>query len=70
MKMSECQVTEVTYGRREAAIREEVGQLAGVQSIDVSAKTGLLVVTSRAELDDTAVLAAGDEAGYRAVSVL
>ena len=70
MTMSEYQVTGVTCGHCEAAIREEVVQLAGVQSIDVSAKTGMLVVTSRAELDDAAVLAAGDEAGYRAVSVL
>ncbi|TVU61934.1 heavy-metal-associated domain-containing protein [Paenarthrobacter nitroguajacolicus] len=61
-------VSGMTCGHCELSIREAVGQMAGVQAIDVSAKTGTLVVTSHAELDD-AVVAAVDEAGYGAVPV-
>ncbi|MET3922442.1 heavy metal-associated domain-containing protein [Arthrobacter sp. UYEF20] len=69
MTPSEYQVTGMTCGHCETSIREEIGQIAGIQSIDVSAKTGKLVVTSEAELDDAAVLAAVREAGYGAVRV-
>lgn len=67
MTTSTYQVTGMTCGHCEASIREEVGQMAGVQSIDVSAKTGTLVVTSHGELNEAAVIAAVDEAGYGAV---
>ena len=69
MTTSEYQVTGMTCGHCETSIREEVSQIAGIQSIDVSAKTGMLVVTGQAELDDAAVLAAVKEAGYGAVRV-
>ena len=69
MTTSEYQVTGMTCGHCETSIREEVSQIAGIQSIDVSAKTGMLVVTSQDELDDAAVLAAVEEAGYGAVRV-
>ncbi len=67
MTTTEYQVTGMSCGHCEAAVREEVGKLPGVQKIDVSAATGSLVVTSAADLDDAAVLAAVDEAGYSAV---
>lgn len=67
MTTTEYQVTGMSCGHCEAAVREEVGKLPGVQKIDVSAATGSLVVTSEAALDDAAVLAAVDEAGYSAV---
>lgn len=57
-------VTGMTCGHCESAVREEVGQLAGVESVEVSADTGVLTVSG--EVDDAAVLAAVDEAGYQA----
>ncbi len=66
MTTTEYTVTGMTCGHCEQAVREEVGRLPGVDSIDVSAQTGRLVITSAAELDDAAVLAAVDEAGYAA----
>ena len=69
MNTSEYRVTGMTCGHCEMSIREEVGQLAGIQTIDVSAKTGRLVVTSVVDLDDAAVIGAVDEAGYAAVRV-
>ncbi len=67
MSTSEYQVTGMTCGHCEMSIREEVGTVPGVRSIEVSARTGKLVVTSTEPVDDAAVLAAVDEAGYQAV---
>lgn len=69
MNSSQFQVTGMTCGHCEMSVREEVGKIAGVESIDVSAQTGRLVVTSTAEVDADAVIAAVDEAGYQAVPV-
>lgn len=66
MRMSEYQVTGMSCGHCEVAIRGEVGQVPGVDSIEVSARTGRLVVTSAGPIDDDAILAAVDEAGYQA----
>lgn len=60
-------VTGMTCGHCEMSVREEVGGIAGVESVEVSAQTGRLVVTASDAVDDAAVLAAVDEAGYSAV---
>ena len=60
-------VTGMTCGHCEMSVREEVSEVAGVDDIQVSAQTGKLVVSSTSALDDAAVLAAVDEAGYSAV---
>jgi copper chaperone CopZ len=69
MATSEYQVTGMTCGHCEMSVREEVGGIGGVEQVDVSAATGKLVVTSAEPIDDAAVLAAVDEAGYTAVRV-
>jgi len=69
MSVSEYQVTGMTCGHCEMSVREEVGQISGVDDIQVSAQTGRLVVTAADDLDDAAVIAAVDEAGYAAVRV-
>lgn len=66
---SEYQVTGMSCGHCEASVRREVANLEGVEQIEVSAKSGTLVVTSAAPLDDAAVIAAVDEAGYAAVRI-
>ena len=66
MSTSEYQVTGMTCGHCETSVREEVGRLVGVQDVRVSAQTGRLVVTAGQPVDDDAVVAAFDEAGYRA----
>ncbi|WP_217182725.1 heavy-metal-associated domain-containing protein [Streptomyces sp. AC495_CC817] len=60
-------VTGMTCGHCEGSVRSEVAKLQGVTGIEVSAAAGSLIVTSDAAIDDAAVLAAVDEAGYRAV---
>lgn len=67
MSTTSYTVTGMTCGHCEGAVRSEVAKLEGVTGIEVSAASGSLVVTSDAALDDGAVLAAVDEAGYSAV---
>jgi copper chaperone len=69
MAISEYRVTGMTCGHCETSVREEVRAVASVEQVDVSAATGKLVVTSTAPIDDAAVIAAVDEAGYSAVRV-
>jgi len=64
---TEYEVTGMTCGHCEGAVRAEVLKVDGVTSVDVSAETGRLVVTSDQSVDDDAVIAAVDEAGYAAV---
>lgn len=68
MTTTEFQVTGMTCGHCEMSVREEVERIAGVESIDVSAQSGRLVVTSSSALDQDAVIAAVHEAGYSAVA--
>ncbi|WP_022901071.1 heavy-metal-associated domain-containing protein [Humibacter albus] len=69
MATAEFQVTGMSCGHCETAVREEVGLLEGVEDIQVSAESGRLVVTAIEPLEDAAVLAAVEEAGYSAVRV-
>ncbi|SUE94936.1 heavy-metal-associated domain-containing protein [Mycolicibacterium tokaiense] len=62
-------VTGMTCGHCEVSVREEVGEVAGVQDVEVSAATGTLIVTSSGSVDDAQILRAVDEAGYSAVRV-
>ncbi|MFI9046600.1 heavy-metal-associated domain-containing protein [Streptomyces sp. NPDC053427] len=60
-------VTGMTCGHCEGAVSSEIGEIAGVSSVQAVAATGLVTVTSAAPLDDEAVRAAVDEAGYELV---
>lgn len=68
MSTTEYQVTGMSCGHCEVAIRTEVEQIPGVIGIAISASTGRLSVSTDpdAPVDDAAVLAAVDEAGYAA----
>ena len=57
----------MTCSHCENAVAAEVGQLPGVQAVDVTAATGRLTVTSTAPVEDQRVFAAVEEAGYTAV---
>ena len=59
-------VTGMTCEHCEAAVIEEVSQIAGVDSVDVDLDTKLVRVAGT-DLDEAAVVAAIDEAGYDAV---
>ncbi|WEV27679.1 heavy-metal-associated domain-containing protein [Streptomyces sp. 71268] len=57
-------VTGMTCGHCEGAVTEEVSALDGVTSVKAEAASGQVTVVSTAALDDEAVRAAIDEAGY------
>ena len=67
MTTAEFQVTGMTCSHCEHAVAIEVGQVSGVQNVDVSAATGRLVVTTTDPVEDAQVMAAVEEAGYQAV---
>ncbi|MEU3662783.1 heavy-metal-associated domain-containing protein [Streptomyces sp. NPDC032940] len=57
-------VTGMTCGHCEGAVSEELSALPGVTAVKAVAATGEVTVTSTAPLDEEAVRAAIDEAGY------
>ncbi|WP_114558743.1 heavy-metal-associated domain-containing protein [Desertihabitans aurantiacus] len=59
-------VSGMSCGHCETAVRTELGAVPGVQQVEVSAATGRLTVTTDGSVDDAAVIAAVDEAGYQA----
>jgi len=69
MTTNEFQVTGMTCGHCESAVREEVAKLPGVERVEVTASSGRLVVTVGTEVADAEIIAAVDEAGYEAVRV-
>lgn len=66
MATASYKVTGMTCGHCEMSVREEVSELPGVTDIKVSAKDGSLTVTASGDIDDAAVIAAVEEAGYSA----
>ena len=61
------QVTGMTCGHCEGSVSGEISGLAGVTSVKAVASTGEVTVVSAAPLDEEAVRAAVDEAGYELV---
>ncbi|MGA5196108.1 heavy-metal-associated domain-containing protein [Streptomyces exfoliatus] len=61
------QVKGMTCGHCEGAVSGEISELPGVSSVTAVAATGQVTVVSTAPLDEEAVRAAVDEAGYELV---
>ncbi|MEU4979194.1 heavy-metal-associated domain-containing protein [Streptomyces sp. NPDC021969] len=60
-------VTGMSCGHCEGAVSGEISEIAGVASVQAVASTGEVTVVSGAPLDDAAVRAAVDEAGFELV---
>lgn len=58
-------VSGMTCGHCVASVTEEVSEVPGVESVDVTLETGALTVTSAEPVDDAAIRAAVEEAGYQ-----
>ena len=65
MSTSTYTVTGMTCAHCVASVTEEVGDVAGVTQVDVDLDSGRLTVASDAPLDESAVRAAVEEAGYQ-----
>ncbi|MDK3256484.1 heavy-metal-associated domain-containing protein [Blastococcus capsensis] len=57
-------VTGMTCGHCVTSVTEEVSQLPGVTGVEVDLATGGLTLTSAEPVDEAAVRAAVEEAGY------
>lgn len=58
-------VTGMTCGHCVASVTEEVQEIAGVETVNVELATGALTITSADPVDQAAVKAAVEEAGYQ-----
>ncbi|WP_405816954.1 heavy-metal-associated domain-containing protein [Streptomyces sp. NBC_01390] len=58
------QVTGMSCGHCEGSVSAEISELTGVTSVQAVAATGVVTVVSEAPLDEAAVRAAVDEAGF------
>ncbi|MEB8337375.1 heavy-metal-associated domain-containing protein [Streptomyces endophyticus] len=61
------EVKGMTCGHCEGAVSSEISELDGVTSVQATAATGQVTVVSTTPLDEEAVRAAVDEAGYELV---
>ncbi|WP_446225670.1 heavy-metal-associated domain-containing protein [Nocardia sp. IBHARD005] len=57
-------VTGMTCGHCVSSVKQEIGKIDGVTSVDVDLASGLVRVDSEGDLADAEVAAAVDEAGY------
>jgi copper ion binding protein len=57
-------VVGMTCGHCVSSVSEEVGAISGVEQVRVDLDTGSLTVTATAPVDEAAVRAAVEEAGY------
>lgn len=57
-------VTGMTCGHCVASVTEEVNEITGVENVDIDLATGSVTITSSQPLEDDAVRAAVEEAGY------
>lgn len=58
-------VTGMTCAHCVSSVTEEVSEVSGVEDVEVVLETGVLTVTSNQPVDDAAVKAAVEEAGYQ-----
>lgn len=61
-------VTGMTCGHCATSVREEVGALPGVRTVEVDLATGLVTIDSESQLDASAISDAVAEAGYAVAS--
>lgn len=65
MSTQTVQVEGMTCGHCASSVREEIGRIDGVSSVDVELATGRVTITSAAPVDTADVGNAVTEAGYR-----
>ena len=65
MSTATYKVVGMTCGHCVNSVTEEVGQVPGVTDVNVDLATGGLTVSTVADVDDGAVRAAVEEAGYQ-----
>jgi copper ion binding protein len=69
MTTTTATVSGMTCGHCVAAVREEVGAIAGVTGVDVELETGSVTITSEAPVEESVLREAVEEAGYELVGL-
>ncbi|GAA3187383.1 heavy-metal-associated domain-containing protein [Nonomuraea roseoviolacea] len=54
----------MTCGHCVSSVKEEVGEVPGVTGVEVDLQSGLLTVASEQPVEQSAIVAAVEEAGY------
>ncbi|MDA0634983.1 heavy-metal-associated domain-containing protein [Nonomuraea sp. MCN248] len=67
MTTSTYTVKGMTCGHCVSSVKEEVGEVAGVTSVEVELKSGRLTVVSDGPVDQEKISGAVEEAGYELV---
>ncbi|GAA3786255.1 heavy-metal-associated domain-containing protein [Sphaerisporangium flaviroseum] len=65
MTTSTYTVTGMTCGHCVSSVKEEVGEVPGVTGVEVDLGSGRVEVSGSGTLDDAAIRAAIEEAGYQ-----
>ena len=63
-ELSTWVVTGMTCAHCVSSVKEEIGEIAGVERVEVALESGVVTVTSARPLDTSVVAAAVAEAGY------
>ncbi len=63
-EISTWRVTGMTCAHCVASVQEEIGEIDGVERVDVVLESGVVTVSSAGPIEATAVAAAVAEAGY------
>ena len=69
MTTTAATVSGMTCGHCVAAVKEEVGAIDGVESVEVDLDSGAVTITSHGPVDADVLRGAVEEAGYELVSV-
>lgn len=67
MASTTYQVQGMTCGHCVSAVQSEIGQIPGVADVTVDLQSGRVTITADQPIDDDAVSAAVEEAGYEVV---
>lgn len=68
MNTTTYQVKGMTCGHCVSTVKTEIGRIAGVADVLVDLDSGLVSVSSESPVEEAAVRAAVDEAGYEVVA--
>ena len=68
MNTTTVTVTGMTCGHCAASVREEIGEIAGVQTVEVDVASGVVTIASDTPVDTSAIKNAVEEAGYQLAS--
>jgi copper chaperone len=68
MRTTTVTVTGMSCGHCATSVREEIGEIPGVNAVDVDLATGTVTIGSDSVVETTAIRGAVEDAGYQLAS--